>query len=192
MMRMRFTGRRQRGASAEKKPSDQSPNAAPKVCGQVSKVTTEEIHRLRTSFALLERQANVAALIFYRRLFALDPSLRVMFREDIELQARSFMDTLATLVASLDRTRAVEELLAELGERHAGFGVRPDHYPVVGAALEGMLADVLGPALTLEVRAAWSRLYSLVTESMLRGAARVQLPGSTTPPQAPRTSAAAR
>jgi hypothetical protein len=51
-------------------------------------LNAREITLLRSSFARIERQSGIAALVFYRSLFTLAPSLRALFRSDIELQGR--------------------------------------------------------------------------------------------------------
>ena len=50
-------------------------------------MTAEQIRRLRKSFHLMARRADIAAHYFYRQLFEMDPALRPIFKTDIELQA---------------------------------------------------------------------------------------------------------
>ena len=106
-----------------------------------------------------------------QRLFALDPSLRPMFRGDIELQAQKMMDILGVLVLMLDDP---EHLMAELrgmGARHKGYGVKDAHYDTVGRALLDMLSGVLDKQWTSDVEAAWTALYGAVESAMKAGAA---------------------
>ena len=128
-------------------------------------------HLVRKSFLLLESLGSVPALIFYRRLFEIDPALRPLFKNDIEAQSAKLLDMLASLIAHLERT---ELLLAELqlmGQRHAEYGVRPEHYATVGRALLDMLSETLRAEFTPETREAWTVLYGAVAENMLAGAA---------------------
>ena len=53
-------------------------------------MTTESLHDLRKSFQKVEAQGHVAALVFYRRLFEIDSSLRPLFRNDIEAQKAAY------------------------------------------------------------------------------------------------------
>jgi hemoglobin-like flavoprotein len=138
-----------------------------------SMITPEQSYRLRKSFAAVERQSHVAALVFYQRLFELDPGLRPLFKTDIEIQAEKLMDMLAAALSLLERPGELTETLEELGARHVAYGVKDEHYPTVGEALLAMLAAVLGPAFTAETREAWTRLYQLIATTMLRGAARL-------------------
>lgn len=132
----------------------------------------EQKHRLRKTFAIVERQSRIAALIFYQRLFELDPALRPLFKTDIEQQAAKLMDMLAAALSLLEKPDELAGVLEDLGARHAGYGVKDSHYATVGEALLEMLSSVLGEDFTAEARAAWTELYQQIATTMLRGAAR--------------------
>lgn len=129
-----------------------------------------DIQIVRDSFQTVERQAHIAALIFYRRLFSLDPSLRRLFHHDIEAQADKLMAMLGQAIDLLDQPARLIPLLRQLGHQHASYGVETTHYDLVGQALLGMLEDVLGDAYTPDVRAAWNHLYTVMATNMQRGA----------------------
>lgn len=134
-------------------------------------LTADQIHRLRKSFTHVERQSHVAALVFYQRLFELDPALRPLFKTDIERQAQKLMEMLTGALSLLERPGELTSTLEDLGARHAGYGVRTEHYATVGTALLAMLESVLTKEFTPETRLAWTDLYALISETMLRGAA---------------------
>ncbi len=147
-------------------------------------MNTAQIHLIRKSFAAVERQADVAGLVFYRRLFELAPQVRPLFKTDIHEQSKKLMDTLAAALALLERPAELAGELEALGARHADYGTRPEHYAVVRRALLDMLAEVMGGGFTTETRAAWDELYDAIEAAMLRGAA--------APPDANTTPTAAR
>lgn len=133
-------------------------------------MTTDQVHLIRKSFATLARHEHVAALIFYRRLFEIAPELRPIFKGDIEEQSKKLLEMLAVLIAMLEKPYGLELELKAMGARHAGYGVKDEHYAFVGAALLGMLAEALGENFTPEVRAAWTALYGAVEATMKAGA----------------------
>ena len=57
-----------------------------------------------------------------------------------------------------------------MGKRHAGYGVRPEHYVTVGAAFLQTLEQRLGEAFDGETREAWSAAYSLLALTMQNAA----------------------
>ena len=136
-------------------------------------MTAEQSHLLRKSFDTIERQSHVAALVFYRRLFDLDPSLRPMFQTDIEVQSRKLMEMLAVALSLLERPGELESELEQLGARHVGYGVVNAHYETVGSAMLGMLSEVLASDWTLDTQAAWTELYGFISNAMKRGAAKL-------------------
>ena len=128
-------------------------------------------HLIRKSFATVEAHGSIAALIFYRRLFELDPELRPLFKGDIEVQAKKLTDMLGSLISLLEQGGALEAELEAMGARHAGYGVQDSHYATVGEALLTMVEEVLGDDYTAETEEAWTILYQAVEMLMKRGAA---------------------
>jgi hemoglobin-like flavoprotein len=133
-------------------------------------VRIEQRHLIRKSFQAVERAPAVAALVFYRRLFELEPQLRPLFKNDIEAQAEKLMETLSAAIGMLEAPDRLTAELEALGARHVGYGARDEHYAIVGRALLDMLAEVLGEQFTAEMRAAWTNLYLIISETMQRGA----------------------
>jgi hemoglobin-like flavoprotein len=131
----------------------------------------EQKHRLRKTFALVERQSHVAALVFYQRMFELDPRLRPLFKTDIELQAAKLIDMLATALSLLDTPDELTRILMEMGAQHVRYGVKAEHYATVNEALLTMLSSVLGREFDASTRQVWSEFYQLIAETMQRGAA---------------------
>lgn len=127
---------------------------------------------IRSTWGQVAPIADAAARIFYDRLFELDPSLRAMFAHtDMAAQRKNLMQTLAVVVKGIDRLDALLPAVEALGRRHAGYGVRPDHYATVGRALLDTFAVGLGDAFTPEARDAWSEAYGLLSGVMLAASA---------------------
>ena len=132
-------------------------------------MSPSHVHLIRKSFSELQRHQHVSALVYYRRLFELDPGLRPLFKGDIEEQSRKLLDMLAALISMLESPHGLDLELRAMGVRHAGYGVKDEHYATVGQALLDMLADTLGQTFTPEVREAWSTLYGAVEATMKAG-----------------------
>lgn len=135
-----------------------------------ARMPARKVHLIRKSFAELTRHEHVAGLVFYRRLFELAPELKPMFKGDIELQSKKLLDMLGVLIAMLERPQGLEIELKEMGARHATYGVKDEHYAVVGQALLDMLSETLDKDFTPAVREAWTWLYGAVEATMKAGA----------------------
>ena len=131
-------------------------------------MTPQQQDLIRTTWAQVAPISDAAARIFYDRLFKLDPSIRPMFAfTDMESQRRNLMQTLAVVVKSIDALDTLIPAVEALGRRHAGYGVQPAHYAIVGQALLDTLEVGLGDAFTSEARAAWTEAYELLAGVML-------------------------
>ena len=133
-------------------------------------MTPNQIQLIRGTFALVAPVADLAALLFYKRLFELDPSLQRLFRNDIKAQGVKLMQILAAAVRLLERPETLVPVLEDLGRRHVHYGVRDEHYDTVGEALLWMLGEMLGNDFSPAERDAWTSLYTLVATTM-KGAA---------------------
>ena len=113
---------------------------------------------------------DAAADLFYSRLFELAPDVRALFKRDIHVQGAMLMRTLDTVVGALDRLDDVLPVARQLAVRHVGYGVRAEHYDVVGQALLWTLAQGLGASFTPAVRQAWSEAYGALAGVMIEAA----------------------
>ena len=84
-------------------------------------MTPQQRQLVRHSFDAVRDLAGPVALLFYGRLFELDPSARRLFHIDLAVQARKIIDTLATVVESLDRFDSIRPRLAELDTSMSGM-----------------------------------------------------------------------
>ena len=134
-------------------------------------MTNEEIELVKTSWEKVEPISDVAAELFYGKLFEIDPTLKAMFSDDIEEQGKKLMMMINTAVNGLDRLDQFVPAVQALAERHVGYGVTDGHYDTVGEALIWTLGQGLGDGFTDDVKAAWLTTYTLLANTMKEGAA---------------------
>jgi len=137
-------------------------------------MTSHQIELVQSSFNLIRADIESAAMIFYDRLFQLDPSLRPMFRRPQQEQARKLAHVLTVVVSSLSRPETILPVVQELGRRHVTYEVQPKHYVTVGDALLWTLQAGLGDAFTQEVREAWTAVYLFLASTMKRAVAEAE------------------
>ena len=132
-------------------------------------MTPDQINLVKQSFRKLEPLAEEAAILFYARLFELDPSLRRLFKTDIRQQGLKLMEMLGLAVESLDRREGLVPELRSLGARHVAYGVADRDYETVGTALLWTLEKALSREFTAETKEAWAAVFSLLAETMKDG-----------------------
>ena len=138
-------------------------------------MTATEVALIQRSFAQVRPILEDAALLFYERLFELDPSLRSLFRSSRDAQAQKLAQALTVVVKGLENPAQLRGAIEALGRRHAGYGVREDHYTTVGEALIWTLERALGRAFTPDVRAAWVDAYGWLAFVMKEASAAVAI-----------------
>ena len=131
---------------------------------------TLPIDVLETSFQEIAPQGEAFVAAFYERLFAQFPQTRAFFAAtDMKEQKKKLLGALVLVIQHLRKPDALAPALQGLGQRHAAYGVRPEHYPIVGTVLLDTFAAFLGERWTQERRAAWTEAYQAICALMLQG-----------------------
>jgi len=129
-------------------------------------MTPQHIQLVQESWQHVQPIAEKAAELFYARLFALDPSLRPLFKAEMTSQRAKLMAAIGMVVAGLTRLEKIVPTVRALGARHAAYGVQPEHFETVGEALLWTLEAGLGERFTADVRDAWSEAYAVLSGTM--------------------------
>jgi hemoglobin-like flavoprotein len=130
-----------------------------------------DITVLEDSFDLIAERGEELVDRFYHNLFGNAPSTRALFaKTDMRAQKRALLGALVTLRRSLRDLPSIAPFLADLGARHANYGVRAEHYQVVGAALLETMVELGGSTWNPYFTAEWARAYQLVAKIMMDGA----------------------
>lgn len=108
--------------------------------------------------------------IFYSELFAIEPKLQAMFRGDMKEQKKKLLATLALVVRSLHAPEKILRPAQNLAVKHLDYGVKPEHYTLVGNALLRTLSKGLGEHYTPDVREAWIAAFRTLAGIMKEAA----------------------
>jgi nitric oxide dioxygenase len=133
-------------------------------------VTPEQIRLVIDSIEELRPRADDVATRFYDALFTLAPDARELFPEDLTLQRAKLFKELDEIAHAIPTLSNFVDRARRLGADHAAYGVERRHYIAFGSVLVGVLGDALGDEFTPELEEAWRQAYSLVADSMQRGA----------------------
>ena len=134
-------------------------------------MTTEEVTLVQTSWEKVVPISDQAAALFYGKLFETDPALKPLFKGDMKEQGKKLMTMITTVVRGLQNLGELVPAVQSLGKRHAGYGVKDEHYATVGGSLIWTLEQGLGPDFTEETKAAWVQAYTILADTMKAAAA---------------------
>jgi len=135
-------------------------------------MTPTQVALVKSSWEKVIPISDKAAVLFYGKLFGLDPSLKSLFKGDMEEQGKKLMKMIGTAVNGLDRLEEIVPAVQELGVRHIAYGVKDEHYDTVGAALLYTLEAGLGDMFTDDVKEAWAEVYGILADTMKTAAAK--------------------
>ena len=130
-------------------------------------MNASDVALVQDSFKKVAPISDVAAELFYGRLFEVAPQVKPMFRGDMKEQGRKLMATLGVVVTGLTRLETVLPAASALAKQHVAYGVKAEHYPIVGGALLWTLEKGLGDAWTPELAAAWTAAYGTLSGYMI-------------------------
>jgi hemoglobin-like flavoprotein len=130
-------------------------------------MTPDQVKLVQQSFAKVAPISETAAVLFYDRLFEIAPSVKSMFPADMTEQRKKLMMMLAAVVNGLGNLESILPAASALATRHVSYGAKPEHYPVVGAALLWTLEKGLGDGWTREVADAWTAAYGTLSGFMI-------------------------
>jgi hemoglobin-like flavoprotein len=136
-------------------------------------MSPEEITLVQTTWQKVAPIKETAAELFYGKLFQLDPSLRALFKGDMQEQGRKLMTMIGLAVTSLTRLEQLLPVVQDLGKRHASYGVTAAHYGTVATALIWTLEQGLGSDFSDDVKAAWVKTYTALANIMQDAAATI-------------------
>jgi hemoglobin-like flavoprotein len=129
-----------------------------------------DVQVLRSSFdRALERQPDFTHT-FYEELFARHPAARPLFANvDMPAQERMLAEALVAVMDHLEDPPWLRSTLADMGARHASYGVTSEMYDWVGESLVATLARANGDHWTAAHKTMWQEAYGGIVSMMLAG-----------------------
>jgi hemoglobin-like flavoprotein len=133
---------------------------------KTGRLTKTQKRLIRESFKTIEPASDLAAQLFYLRLYQLDPSLQALFKGRRKAQRRELMGALKLAIISLDHTEELTPVLKLLGARHRHYGVKSGDYITFVMAWIWTLEQSLEWRFTPAARQAWTALLSQTARTM--------------------------
>jgi hemoglobin-like flavoprotein len=131
-------------------------------------MTSRQINLIKTSWQAAATNAEAVGQLFYERLFEIAPEVRPMFsRVTIPEQSKKLLATISFVISKLDQLEDIIDEVAKLARRHVNYGVRTEHYAVVGESLLWTLEKGLAEKWNDELKEAWTICYTILSGAMI-------------------------
>lgn len=141
-------------------------------------MTSDDIRLVQESWHKIEFVQEIAADLFFGKLFELDPALRANFDGDVRSGRQKFASILGATVRGLDRVAVLLPAIRALGIRHPAFAGSDFHQANVAQALLWALEKGLRNDFTPQVKSAWIATYGVLSQTMREGAGPLPAPGA--------------
>jgi methyl-accepting chemotaxis protein len=128
-------------------------------------MTSRQILLIKSSWSFAAAQAQESGEVFYQRLFELDPTLKKLFPDNVDLQANKLIKMLTYIITHLQSLHELSEEISQLARRHTHYGAKPEHLKTVGQALIDSLAQVNGKRWDKETAEAWQQVYFSISSA---------------------------
>jgi nitric oxide dioxygenase len=133
-------------------------------------LTYQQSKLIRTTVPDLREHGETITTIFYRNLLRNHPELNNYFNMVNQLNGRQPRALTAVILDFASNINHISELIPKMERmchKHCSLGIKPEHYEIVSTYLIEAFAQVLGPAMTPEVRVAWLKAYWVLAKMLI-------------------------
>ncbi|SIT89206.1 NO-inducible flavohemoprotein [Edaphobacillus lindanitolerans] len=133
-------------------------------------LSQQTIDIVKSTVPVLEQHGKTITTVFYKNLFEAHPELLNIFNHANQSRGRQQTALANTVLAAakyIDNLEAIVPVVVQIGQKHRGLNVRPEHYPIVGYHLLGAIKEVLGDAATPEIIGAWGEAYEAIADAFI-------------------------
>ncbi|OBT55109.1 hypothetical protein VE04_04462 [Pseudogymnoascus sp. 24MN13] len=126
-------------------------------------LTPEQTAIVKSTAPALEQHGTAITSHFYKRILAAVPELRNVFNaahQESGEQQSALARAVWGYAAHIDDLDKLSSTVSRIGHKHAGLGVAPEHYPIVGEHLLASIQEVLGDGVNATVMEAWAAAYA--------------------------------
>jgi hemoglobin-like flavoprotein len=123
---------------------------------------------IKLSWSHLSNRLDEFGDTFYRILFDIEPALKPLFKNSMDLQREKFSSMVNHIVAHVQHAEKIEGEIRSLGDRHIGYGVEPQHYDMVMIAFLLALERKLKRKWDTETKEAWTMAFVYIISQMKR------------------------
>ncbi|XP_061194669.1 neuroglobin-like [Saccostrea echinata] len=147
-------------------------------------VTPEDIRLVKESWKIVGQDLNGAGMMVFHKLFEKNKDLKKLFQnltrleadgevvlddEKLQTHSRIVMDGLGAAVESLEDSVILTNILILMGERHAGYHVRPEMVGLLWPAIRDTFKEKLEDDFTPDIARAWTHVFDYLKARFQEG-----------------------
>jgi nitric oxide dioxygenase len=133
-------------------------------------LTYKESRLVKDTIPALREHGERITTIFYKNMLRDNPELNNYFNSVNQKNGRQPRALTSVILNFASNITNIAELIPKferMCNKHCSLGIQPEHYEIVGRYLIRAFGEVLGPAMTPAVRAAWEKAYWLLAKMLM-------------------------
>ncbi|KAK0631732.1 globin-like protein [Immersiella caudata] len=133
-------------------------------------LTYQQSKLVRDTIPALREHGERITSIFYQNMLRDHPELNNYFNTVNQKNGRQPRALTAVILSFAANINHISELIPKferMCNKHCSLGIKPEHYDIVGEYLIRAFGEVLGPAMTPPVEAAWAKAYWLLARMLI-------------------------
>lgn len=133
-------------------------------------LTYKESLLVKSTIPFLRERGEAVSDIVYNTLIKRHPdlnnTLNLIHLKDGRL-AQALTVVILRFASNINNVYELIPKLERISNKHCTLGIKPEHYPLLGAILIEAFEELLGPALTPEIKAAWEKAYKILSNMLI-------------------------
>jgi nitric oxide dioxygenase len=136
----------------------------------IMSLTPEQVAIIKSTVPVLEAHGKTITTTFYANMLRAHPELNNIFNTSNQVnghQAGALAGSLCAYAKNIDDLGKLSPAVERITHKHASLFIREEHYSIVGTYLIQAMGEVLGAALTKDVKNAWAAAYWQLAKIMI-------------------------
>jgi len=133
-------------------------------------LTYQQSKLVRDTIPALREHGDQITTTFYKNMLRDHPELKNNFNSANQKngrQPRALTSVILRFASNINHTSELIPKFERMCNKHCSLGIQPEHYEIVEKYLLRAFAEVLGPAMTPTVFAAWEKAYWLLAKMLI-------------------------
>ncbi|EMT62580.1 hypothetical protein ACKRZS_012773 [Fusarium odoratissimum] len=134
-------------------------------------LTAAQVAIVKSTAPILKEHGKTITTTFYRNMLGAHPELKNYFslrNQQTGAQQAALANSVLAYATYIDDLGKLSHAVERIAHKHVSLFIKPEHYPIVGTHLIGAIGEVLGSALTTEIKDAWVAAYGQLADIFIQ------------------------
>jgi nitric oxide dioxygenase len=134
-------------------------------------LTAAQVAIVKSTAPILKEHGKTITTTFYRNMLGAHPELKNYFslrNQQTGAQQAALANSVLAYATYIDDLGKISPAVERIAQKHVSLFIKPEHYPIVGTHLIGAIGEVLGSALTNEIKDAWVAAYGQLADIFIQ------------------------